>query len=69
MFFVLFLLSLNFFAGASNSEIGVGRESLQFITAVNRTQPLTLAVSPKCSNLDNETFGEVNTGVQLNATK
>lgn len=42
---------------------------VQFITAVNRTQPLTLEVSPACGPLGSNVFTEVNTGIKLNATK
>ncbi|KAJ6619428.1 hypothetical protein B0H10DRAFT_2367116 [Mycena sp. CBHHK59/15] len=44
-------------------------EPLQFITAVNRTQPIKLRATPVCGELSSKSFTEVNTGVQLNATK
>ncbi|KAF8589475.1 carbohydrate esterase family 16 protein [Ramaria rubella] len=42
---------------------------IQFITAGNRTQPLTLPISPACGSQNSEIFTEVNTGIKLNATK
>jgi len=45
------------------------QEPLQFITAVNRTQPIKLLASPVCGKLSSQNFTEANTGVTLNATK
>ena len=44
-------------------------QPVQFITAVNRTQPLTLAIAPACGSINDAHFAEVNTGITLNATK
>ncbi|KAJ7134652.1 hypothetical protein C8R44DRAFT_431005 [Mycena epipterygia] len=45
------------------------QEPLQFITAVNRTQPIQLKASPVCGEFSSSHFTEANTGVTLNATK
>ncbi|TDL18017.1 hypothetical protein BD410DRAFT_512527 [Rickenella mellea] len=42
---------------------------VQYISAVNVTQPINLAVSPVCGALNSTTFTEVNAGVKLSATK
>lgn len=47
---------------------GAGKD-VQFITAVNRTQPLTLAIQPLCGNVNGTNFTEVNTGIKLTGTK
>ncbi|KAJ6559167.1 hypothetical protein DFH09DRAFT_1162098 [Mycena vulgaris] len=44
-------------------------EPFQFITAVNRTQPIKLMAAPVCGDFMAQSFTEVNTGVKLNATK
>ncbi|KAJ6477409.1 hypothetical protein C8R47DRAFT_650298 [Mycena vitilis] len=44
-------------------------EPFQFITAVNRTLPITLKASPVCGQFSSQNFTEANTGVNLNATK
>ncbi|KAF7288500.1 Carbohydrate esterase family 16 protein [Mycena chlorophos] len=41
----------------------------QYITAVNRTQPIKLRAKPVCGSFSSQNFTEVNTGVDLNATK
>ncbi|KIJ51407.1 carbohydrate esterase family 16 protein [Sphaerobolus stellatus SS14] len=41
----------------------------QVITAINRTQPIKLAISPACTASNPVGFAEINTGVKLNATK
>ncbi|KAJ7109758.1 hypothetical protein C8R43DRAFT_904538 [Mycena crocata] len=43
-------------------------EPVQFITAVNRTQPIKLKATPACGNFSTPSFTEINTGVKLNAT-
>ncbi|KAJ7644157.1 hypothetical protein FB45DRAFT_897082 [Roridomyces roridus] len=45
------------------------QEPFEFITAVNRTSPITLRASPVCGKLSSQLFSEANTGVTLNATK
>ncbi|KAJ7288337.1 hypothetical protein C8J57DRAFT_1279899 [Mycena rebaudengoi] len=44
-------------------------EPVQFITAVNRTQPIKLRAAPVCGEISSPVFTEANTGVKLNATK
>ncbi|KAJ7188986.1 hypothetical protein C8R46DRAFT_1206097 [Mycena filopes] len=46
-----------------------GHDTFQFITAVNRTQPIKLKASPVCGDFSSQSFTEANTGVTLNATK
>ncbi|KAJ7044156.1 hypothetical protein C8F04DRAFT_1071831 [Mycena alexandri] len=46
-----------------------GHEVFQFITAVNRSQPIKLKATPVCGDLSSQSFTEANTGVTLNATK
>jgi len=61
------LLTLVF--GSSSKAWQLASDPPQFITAANRSQPLTLAIGPACGSLSDANFTEVNTGVNLNATK
>jgi hypothetical protein len=60
------MFSLSILAVAS---LTYASQPVQFITAVNRTQPLTLAIAPACGSISDAHFAEVNTGITLNATK
>ncbi|KAF7298954.1 Carbohydrate esterase family 16 protein [Mycena indigotica] len=65
-----FLLAVSVFAVFISAHIHPPtRTHLQYITAVNRTQPIKLLASPACGALTSSHFTEVNTGVKLNATK
>lgn len=60
---LLFLVTPACIAAKRNAE------PFQFITAVNRTQPIRLKGSPVCGEVSSQSFTEVNAGVKLNATK
>ncbi|KAJ7675795.1 hypothetical protein DFH06DRAFT_1170553 [Mycena polygramma] len=51
------------------TDLTAHTEPFQFITAVNRTLPITLKASPVCGEFSSQNFTEANTGVNLNATK
>ncbi|KAJ7672737.1 hypothetical protein B0H17DRAFT_1083807 [Mycena rosella] len=61
--------SLLFLAAPAAIAASGHTEPFQFITAVNRTQPIKLKASPVCGEFSSQSFTEVNTGVNLNATK
>ncbi|KAF9461346.1 tyrosyl-DNA phosphodiesterase-domain-containing protein [Collybia nuda] len=43
--------------------------TLDFPVIINTTSPLTLAIKPACGTLDSATFTEINTGINLSATR
>lgn len=43
--------------------------SQDFPVVVNITSPITLAIQPACGTLDSENFTEINTGINLSATR